>query len=72
MKDQFTEWEDRSEKKAVTVRKELTVQDLIDWLSLLDPTQTVRAWSKGQDIEFNPLLHVDHDRNRHCIIIDLD
>ena len=48
-----------------------TVEGFIAWLSNLEPTTPIRAWEKGQDVEFDPLKHIDHDKVRKCIVIDL-
>ena len=50
---------------------EFTVEHFIAWLSNLEPTTPIRAWEKGHDVEFNPLKHIDHDKQRKCIVIDL-
>jgi hypothetical protein len=49
----------------------MTVGGLIEWLSLLKPEQEVRAWENGFDVPFNVLKHIDVDRVKKRIIIDL-
>ena len=52
-------------------KEPITIQGLIDWLSLLEPTHHICCYvPDGRIVTFSPTKHIDMDRTNKRLVID--